>query len=248
MYPYFHIGSLMISTYFLVISLASTIGAIWFLRRTEGKDLSKVVAIDLTLICLLSGFAGARLLHVFYEDPTYYRADPRLILEIWNGGFVFLGGLMGATLGGYVFCRLRKLPFLYMLDLAIIPLSFSYAVGRLACFLNGCCYGRKCELPWAIILNGEPRHPSQLYASFWEFTVLAILIRVEPRLKTAGKLFGFWLVLHSLGRIVMEAFRDDPRGEMIIGQSLGTWLSIVMFCLGLGLVWPKPGPENAQIE
>ncbi|MGZ3723161.1 MAG: prolipoprotein diacylglyceryl transferase, partial [Bdellovibrionales bacterium] len=110
------------------------------------------------------------------------------------------------------------------------------------------CYGRRCELPWATILNGEHRHPTQLYASFWEFLVLGILIKFQSRLKTPGRLSGLWLILHSCGRIVMESFRDDPRGDMIASLSLATWLSVGMIVIGIGLIWPHAGPDNAQLE
>lgn len=238
MYPFLQLGPITISTYFLIISIAATIGAVWFLRRNSAQDLSRVIAIDFTLVAMISGFIGARLLHVLYEEPEYYRGSILRIFEVWNGGFVFLGGVLGGVAGVYSYCLLRKVPFLMMLDLAVIPLSFAYALGRIACFFNGCCFGRRCELPWAMTLNGEHRHPTQLYASFWEFAVLAILIAMQPRLKDSGRLVGLWLILHSIGRILMESFRDDPRGDMIMGLSLATWMSAAMIVMGIGLIWP----------
>jgi phosphatidylglycerol---prolipoprotein diacylglyceryl transferase len=239
MYPFLQIGPITISTYFLVISLASTVGAVWFLRRNAREKLSQVVAIDFTLVAIVGGFVGARLLHVFYEDPEFYRDHFSRVFAVWNGGFVFLGGVLGGVGAAYAYCLMRKIPFLMMLDLAVIPLSFAYAIGRDACFLNGCCYGRHCDLPWAVTLNGVPRHPTQLYASGWEFLVLFALIKFESKLKSPGRLTGLWLILHSIGRIIMESFRDDPRGDMIASLSLATWLSFGMIVMGIGLIWPS---------
>jgi len=246
MYPYLVIGPLTISTYFLVISVASTVGAIWFLRRAENQGYSRVLAIDITLVCLISGFTGARLLHVFFEDFAYYRGAWSRIFEIWNGGFVFYGGLLGGLLGGAIYCKLRHIPFWFTCDLAIVPLSLTYAIGRLACFLNGCCYGKVCELPWAVLMNGERRHPTQLYASLWEVMTLLILLSFGRRLKEPGRLTGLWLILHSIGRVLMENFRDDPRGEMINGFSLATWISAVLFVAGVILVAPEMQKKTVE--
>lgn len=253
MYPVIHLGPLEISTYFLVISLATTIGALWFLRRARGRGLSQIRAIDITLVCLLCGFAGARLLHVIYEEPEFYRASPLRVFEIWYGGFVFLGGLLGAVVGVLIFCRLRREPFLLWADLAALPVALTYALGRFACFLNGCCYGRYCELPWAITLAGTHRHPTQIYASLFELCSLGFLSKLEPRLKVSGTLFSVWLGLHAAGRLVMEYFRDDPRGELIFGASLGTWMSLGLMIFSVAL-WaslpavrgPSVGPKVAH--
>jgi len=248
MYPYLHIGTANISTYFLLISLASTLASFWFIGRMETHHLSRLLAIDLTLVTLVSAFVGARLLHVMYEEFAFYRENPRQILEIWNGGFVFYGGLLGGTAGIYIFCLLKRIPFELAMDMAALPASFAYGVGRLACFLNGCCYGRLCELPWAMNLHGEHRHPTQIYASVGEAFTLFVMLKAEPRFRQPGQLTGLWLVLHASNRLVMEHFRDDPRGDMMLGLSLGTWLSVALICVGIGLLWPRPQPAAPELQ
>lgn len=236
MYPVIHLGALEISTYFLVISLATTLGALWFLKRARHRGLSQIRAIDITLVCLGCGFAGARLLHVIYEEREFYRASPLRFFEIWYGGFVFLGGLLGAVTGVLIFCRLRREPFLLWADLAALPVALTYALGRVACFFNGCCYGRSCELPWAVTLAGTHRHPTQIYASLFEVCSLVFLLKLERRLKVSGTLFALWLGLHAAGRLMMEYFRDDPRGELLFGASLGTWMSLGLLIFS-GALW-----------
>lgn len=217
-----------VSTYFLIISLACTLGALWFIRRAAARGLEKVTAIDLTLLCLVAGFTGARLLHVFYEDFSYYQANPFAVLYIWNGGFVFLGGVIAAWAAGVLFCNLKKEPFWFWADAAAPPIAFAYAMGRVACFANGCCFGKECVLPWAVDMHGYLRHPAQLYATGWELLLLAVLLKIEPRTRTSGILFNLWLLGHAGGRLLMEAFRADPRGDLLLGLSLGTWMSIVL--------------------
>lgn len=235
MFPFIHFF-VPISTYFLVISIACTLGTIWFIRRAEEKSLNRVTAIDLTIVVLLGGIIGARLLHVVYEEPAFYRENPLAVFQVWNGGFIFLGGVAGAWIAGMLFCQIKNEPFWFWADIAVIPISFGYALGRIACFLNGCCYGKWCELPWAVYMQGGYRHPTQLYACLAEFVIVFILLKVEPKVRLSGSLFGSWLVLHSISRLIMEHFRDDPRGPSMAGLSLGTWMSFVLLVGGLLLL------------
>ncbi len=236
MYPFIHF-IVPISTYFLVISLACTLAVIWFIKRAEKRNLNRVTAIDFTLACLIGGVLGARLLHVFFEDLPFYREHPMAVFEVWNGGFIYLGGVIGAWAAAGIFCLIKREPFWFWADIAAIPISFGYAIGRLACFLNGCCYGKYCELPWAVYMQGGYRHPTQLYATFSELLILFVLIKIEPKVRMSGSLFGAWLVMHSLGRLLMEHFRDDPRGPAINGLSLGSWMSLALLVGGLSLLW-----------
>jgi phosphatidylglycerol:prolipoprotein diacylglycerol transferase len=223
-------------TYYLIISLSATASALWFLKRSEAQGLTRIAAIDFTLVVLVAGFLGARLTHVFYEEPAFYREHPWRVLEFWYGGFVYLGGLMGALLGAAFFCERRHEPLWMWADLAAPPAALAYALGRVGCFFNGCCYGRACELPWAVFMHGQHRHPTQLYAALWEGLTVLALLWIEPRFKRPGTLFGLWLVLHGMGRMLMEHFRDDPRGPLMAGLSLGTWLSAVLIGGGLFLL------------
>jgi phosphatidylglycerol---prolipoprotein diacylglyceryl transferase len=233
MYPHLNLFGLSISTYFLIISAASIVGSLWFIQRSRRRGLRRVDAVDLTLTGLIAGFIGARALHVLYEEPVFYYQNPGAVFEIWNGGFVFYGGLIGAWLGILGFCIWRKQPFWFWADIAAPPAALAYALGRIGCFLNGCCYGKICELPWAIQLHGAHRHPTQLYATFWELAVVGILLISERRIKGAGHLFNIWLLLHSVGRIVMEVFRDDPRGGLIGGLTISTWLAVTIIGIAL---------------
>lgn len=235
MLPFIHF-IVPISTYFLVISIACTLAVIWFVRRAEKRNLNRVTAIDLTISVLVGGLLGARLLHIFWEEPNFYRENPLAVFQVWNGGFIFLGGVVGAWIAGALFCQIRREPFWFWADIATIPVSFGYALGRIACFLNGCCYGKYCDLKWAVYMQGGYRHPTQLYASVLEFVILAILLKVEPKVRLSGSLFGSWLVLHSISRLIMEQFRDDPRGPSLAGLSLGTWMSVALLLGGLFLL------------
>ena len=244
MFPTLHLtSSVMIPTYYVVISLTVVLSLLWIVRRSEKLQLSLPRSLDLSLLIMVFGFIGGRLLHVFYESFDYYREDFWRIFYFWDGGFVYYGGAILAAIAGlaYLQRRARHDRGRY-LDMLAPVMSFAYALGRSACLLAGCCYGKYCDLPWAI----EGRHPTQLYAIAWELGVLCILLGFEKgrRLpsapfKAAGQLFYLWLVLHGIGRLIMESFRDDFRGPTL-GLSVSSWISIAIVILGLILLSKKP--------
>ncbi|MGZ3770167.1 MAG: prolipoprotein diacylglyceryl transferase [Bdellovibrio sp.] len=238
MYPVIPISpSVGIPTYYLIISLSICLGLIWVTRRASRFHLSTKITLDLSLIIMIGGFIGGRLFHVFYEDFSYYRENPLDVFKIWNGGFVFYGGAFVAGFFSvlYLFYRDRKNLKKY-LDLFAPVLSFTYILGRIACFFAGCCYGKYCDLPWSV----AGRHPTQAYAVFWEAGVLLILLGVEKTppskrqnnsLKKSGSIFFLWMVLHGFGRLLMESFRDDFRGPSY-WLSISSWISLAIIFWG----------------
>lgn len=234
-----------IPTYYLFVSLGFCLSLLWVVRRAEQSHLSREITLDVSLIVMISGFVGARLFHVFYENPEYYFENWIRLVEFWNGGFVFYGGALLAGLFAVMYLHFKtKGLFEGYLDLFAPVASFSYIWGRAACFLTGCCYGKYCELPWAI----SGRHPTQLYAAFWELGTLLILLGCEKIpaqsrrptfLANSGSVFYLWMILHACGRLLMEAFRDDFRGP-ILGLSISSWISMALILLGLYFIIRQP--------
>lgn len=249
MYPTLSLTSeIQIPTYYLVLSFTVCLGLLWSVRRADHLDLSRSTTLDIGLIIMVAGFFGGRLFHVLYEDFPYYREQPLRVLEFWNGGFVFYGGALLAAFLGFIYLR-KKAPTQIgaYLDLLAPVMALCYAVGRIACLLAGCCYGRFCDLPWAI----AERHPTQLYASLWEAGVLLILLGLEkgrelPKsenlFQRTGSIFYTWISLHALGRLLMEHFREDFRGPQW-GLSISSWISVGVLTLGLYLLFKKPGSK-----
>lgn len=250
MYPNLQLTSdLQIPTYYLVISVTVCICLLWINQRATKFKLSRKVTLDIGLIVMVAGFIGARLFHVFYEDFAYYQENGWRILEFWNGGFVFYGGAILAAVCGFTFLHFqRDVQNETYLDLFAPAFSLSYLLGRIGCLLAGCCYGRYCDLPWAL----SQRHPTQLYASLWELGVLIILLAAEKTERTArpkilrpqGAVFYLWISLHAAGRLLMEAFRDDFRGPTL-GLSISSWISVAILTIGLFLLLWKPTRANA---
>ena len=236
--PEINLGFVSLPTYYLVISLTYCICILWFYKRCEIRNLSQQRAMDLGMILLIAGFLGARLFHILFELPEYYLENPIEIINIWQGGFVFFGGFITAYLCAVYYARKNKLTFWLWHDTLAPVIALGYAMGRIACFLVGCCYGKVCELPWAYSLKQVhiasenishiTRHPTQLYAVGIELLILGFLLWFEKKRPPIGYVFLTWLGLHSLGRIFMEFFRDDPRGSEFFGLSISTWISMLL--------------------
>lgn len=255
MYPAIVFGSLVIPTYYLLISLGSWLGVMWFLKRTPPSD--EGLAINTTLIGLIAGFIGARLFHVLYEAPEIYLKDLRLVFEVWRGGYVYYGGLLVGLWVGYSYLKKRTLYIEPWLDRASLPLGLAYAVGRLGCFLNGCCYGRVCEMPWAVKFPSHigfgmallPRHPTQLYAAILELLAIAVLLKLENRrwFKWKSQLFWTWLSVHAVNRIIMEFWRDDDRGFALGRLSVSMTISLVLFGFSVWMLYKgKPATVKSS--
>ncbi len=264
MYPYLKLSEqLLIPTFYLVISLTASFLALWVVYRARSKNLPVSDALDIGLALLVGGFLGARLFHVLYEEPQFYFAHPMEILKLWHGGYVFYGGVFGALALGslLLWYKQKKLgntgfasTFWPWADFFAPIVALGYALGRIGCFLNGCCFGHPSSLPWALTfpshshwgMSLSSRHPTQLYAFVWEMLLVGALLwwdRRGSKLTSSppipGQLFLLWLAGHSLGRILMELFRDDFRGPQMLGGilSISSLISLVLLGTALALLW-----------
>lgn len=242
-------------TYIVINSLVFSLGIIWIYKRALKQGFNVNNVLDMAMYAMLGIFVGSRLVHVLVERPDYYMSHPWDVFKVWQGGFVYYGGLIGGTLTAYIVSRMKGMNLRRHLDLAAPVLALGYSIGRWGCFLAGCCYGRACDLPWAVKFPPGveaapfvPRHPTQIYSSLWEAGVFAVLILGERtgRLKGPGRLFGAWLLLHAIGRGIIEQFRDDFRGPAIFNLSISTWISLALAATGIWLLVTSKGRKNVS--
>jgi len=148
---------------------------------------------------------------------------------VWRGGLVYYGGLVGASLGFILYARLKKLPLWKGADILAPSIALGYVFGRIGCLMNGCCYGRVCELPWAIQFPNNPMHgtssmlrvwlgatdrslpvhPTQIYESLLNLALYAGLAWLYRRKKFDGQVFATYLVCYAILRSFVEMFRGD---------------------------------------
>jgi phosphatidylglycerol---prolipoprotein diacylglyceryl transferase len=234
MLPVIDLGFIQVPSFFLVFSIVMALAFYLTTLRSRKLHLSEKAALDLVLVLTLFGLIGARLGHVIFENLNFYTENPPKIFYFWEGGFVFYGGFIVSFVSGLLFLKFRKRSEFvkpYM-QLFTPILSLSYALGRIGCFLEGCCYGKYCDLPWAV----SGRHPTQLYSVIWELAVFIFLLAYESKnferlKKNPERLFFIWLVLHGTGRGLIEFLRDDFRGFSPV-LSISTWISLVLIMIG----------------
>jgi phosphatidylglycerol:prolipoprotein diacylglycerol transferase len=241
----FHFGPLTIRWYGAMMAIAFIAG-LWTASRRglrEGIPAEKILDIGPWLI--VGTIIGARALHV----ATYWREEfagkPLWeIFAVWNGGLVFYGGLVGASLAAILYARLKKLPLWKMADVLAPSIPLGYVFGRIGCFMNGCCYGRACALPWAVTYpegSGAPSfrvHPSQLYDSFLSLLLYLGLAWLYRRKKFDGQVFATYLLCYAVTRSIVESFRGDYSPVHLHGAlnlTPGQLISIGIFATGAAM-------------
>ena len=241
MYPFLTFNSsLLLSTYIFMMSMICSVSLLWAVKRADQKGFSRHKTLDYSLVIMIFGLLGARLVHVVFEYPDYYFENPLDIFLLYQGGFVFYGGFLSAFLGCFIVIKYRKDSPTVWMDFFTPIISLGYALGRIGCFLGGCCYGKPTygepfSVPWAVTFStgvaapaNIPLHPTQLYLSGSEFIIFALVLFVEKKkILPTGGLFYFWLLLHSVSRLTIEPFRGDFRGEVFLSLSLSSWISVV---------------------
>ncbi len=220
--------------YYLVISTIVCASLIWVRSRAIQQNFESRLVLDLSLMGLVSGFIGARLLHVIYEYPEIYWAQPWRVFDFGRGGYVYYGGLILGLFAPWLYLQMKKTVAINQyFDLVTPVISFGYAMGRIACFISGCCYGPVSDVFWAF----QHRHPTPLYATFIELTILGLILFFEKNreriflgfFKLSGRLFFIWLILHSTSRFFLEFWRDDFRGPQFL-FSISGWISMILMC------------------
>lgn len=199
------------------------------------------------LLCAMLGvIVGGRVGYVLvYNLPAFF-ADPLYLFQIAKGGMSFHGGFVGALIGGVVAARLTGVPYLTLLDLALIGVPIGLFFGRCANFVNGELWGAPTDLPWGVVFGGAagsmPRHPSQLYEALLEgvllFIVLFVLSRRRPPLPR-GSYTGVFMIGYGLCRFVIEFVRqpDAQLGYLWGGWlTMGQALSVPLIVVGIVLV------------
>jgi phosphatidylglycerol---prolipoprotein diacylglyceryl transferase len=161
-----------------------------------------------------------------------------------GSGLMFYGGLVGFLVATALFARFGGHSFVEILNRCTPGLALGHAVGRIGCFLEGCCYGSHCDLPWAVHNASAPSlvHPVQLYeASALALLGIALWRHETRRLQGLAERSsaGIYLVTYATVRFVLEFYRGDlTRGESM-GLSTSQWISLGIFVVGVGLLRSK---------
>ena len=223
MYPVaFYLGSLPILWYGVMMALAFLAGLWTATRRARLANISGDVIADVTLWLMLGSIVGARFVYVTTYWKQEFTDQPfREIFMIQHGGLVYYGGLVGATLAGIIYIRWKKLPVWKIADVLAPSIALGSVFGRIGCLLNGCCYGRACDLPWAIHFpadhetRGGGVHPTEIYDALLNLGLYFFLAWLFRRKKFDGQIFTIYLIFYAVFRSTVEYFRGDYPADHI---------------------------------
>jgi len=235
MYPVLcRLGGFTVNAYGFFIAVGFIVGFVLAIRTARANGIPFERVVDLFFYTLVSSILGSRILFVL-TDVDFFLHHPSKILNLWEGGLVFYGGLLCAIAVALVYMRRHRLPFLKWADLFSPPVALGLFFGRIGCFFAGCCYGKETSLAWAVVFTNPnslarlnvPLHPTQLYDAASGLAIFAILVWMERRKTFDGQVFGCFVFLYSITRYFIEMVRGDPRGSFL-GTALSTSQGIGM--------------------
>jgi len=252
----FHIGPLNLYTYGLFVALGF-MTAIWVSKKNAAPlGISSQTITDIFFVILISALLGSRLLYVLINFDSF-KNNLLDIFKIWNGGLVFFGGFLASVVTTAVYLKLKKFNIWKIADIIAPGVALGHAVGRIGCFFSGCCYGKACDLPFAIKFTnpeslapiGVYLHPTQIYSVFSNLILFFILSWLQKREKKFnGMVFLCYIMLYSLFRSIIEFFRGDFRGDFFfeflsMSQGIGLMVSLIAFIFLIKLYRPFYGPK-----
>ncbi|MCB9637501.1 MAG: prolipoprotein diacylglyceryl transferase [Myxococcales bacterium] len=257
-----YLGELKLHTYGAMISLGFIFGIALSIREGRRVGIGADRILDLAFWILIASMAGSRILFIITEWNSYWadlqRATPfynAKLFRVWEGGLVFHGGLIGGLVATLFFVRSHKMNFFLLADVVVPTVALGQFFGRLGCFSAGCCYGKPCDLPWAVSfptgLEAAAKghiHPTQLYEALATLAIFFAVVWIRRNKRFHGQALVGYLLLYACVRFFIEIFRGDiSRGFLFevdfvksaAGPDIFTWgqmISVGLFVLGLLLI------------
>ena len=191
---------------------------------------------------LVGALIGAKLLFILVSLEDIIKYDVSLE-AIFSGGFVFYGGLLGGLLGLIIYGKCFKMKFFPFADICAAVVPLGHAIGRIGCYLSGCCYGISYSGIGCVIYTetlgmtplNTPLLPIQLIESLCLLLLFVFLMIVYHKSKTVGNISGIYLISYGILRFILEFFRGDAeRGRLLLYTS--QWISLGLIICGIGIL------------
>ncbi len=225
------IGNIELYSYGFMIGLGVILGLIIASKRMEQAGLNPDDFFSFFVIIIICGIVGGRLIHVVLNKSSY--PTFKSVLDLREGGFAIHGVLLGGLLGSLAYCIAKRVRPGTLLDIIVPSVALGQSLGRIGCFLNGCCYGIPTNGNWGVQTRYAPglRHPYQLYESAADFLLFLGLMRLSKKTDTRGVVTLAYVFGYSLIRFSLEFFRDSEK--ILFGLSSAQWLSLVLLAASL---------------
>ena len=246
----FHIGSFELASYGLMTALAYMVASWYLYKRLHYIQLDKDTFWNIIFIAFVAALLGAKLLYLIVSWPEMGATFADKIhnaLHTFRYGFVFFGGAIAAIISLLIYFKKKHLPVLQTADFMVVGLPLGHAIGRIGCFLAGCCHGKPTDLPWGVVFTdphslvapeylGVHLHPTQLYESLLNLLLFFILQHLYKKHPRCGSVLVAYVVGYALLRFSIEFFRGDYRGGFLLGFSPSQLIALCTAVLALG-VW-----------
>lgn len=275
MFPYFDLLGLRLHPYGILVSGGYLLGLAWVIHNRRHLELEDRPFWALAYTLLFGTLIGARV-GFYIVEWDFILQNPSFIWRQWQAGYVLLTGLIGSIIAGWAYQLVynrthRPRTYLPVADYWLTAGALGHGLGRIGCFLQGCCHGSPTHVPWAVSfthpassvppeLRGAPLHPVQLYEAAGELAIFFFLAYwVLPRIRAGRLRYGMaflgHLFLYSTLRFFLEFLRGDYRGALfstVLSPSqwlaLGTALAVAAVCLRRGIVVRRPEDHTLFLD
>ena len=249
MYPIaFKLGSLTVHSYGIMIALAFLAGLWTATLRARRENIPGERITDVVTWIMVGSIIGARTVYVTTWHEEFAGQPWTEIFAVWHGGLVYYGGLIGGIIAALLYAWWKKMPVWKMADVLAPSIALGSFFGRAGCLLNGCCYGRQTDLPWAITFTNPlahelsntplnvPLHPTQIYDGLLNLALYFFLAWLFRRKKFDGEIIATYLICYAIIRSIVEVFRGDyTKLHYHLGLTPAQWISVPIFITGLAL-------------
>lgn len=243
------IGNINIYWYAIFIAIAFII-AIFGLKKDSKKykiDYNDIL--ELMIITIPISIISARLYYIIF-NLDYYSNNLIEMINIKNGGLAIYGGILGAVVTIAIFCKIKKIKILDMLDMLVPYLALGQAIGRWGNFVNGEAHGRVTNsiFRMGIVENGiyMEVHPTFLYESICTLIIFFILKYLKNNRRYPGQLTYIYLLMYSFVRAIIEGLRTD---SLMLGNvRISQLISIIIFVITLIiLIYKKKKMDKTKL-
>jgi len=227
-------GILFISSFFIGLEILK-----WIYKRENRKV---EVLENLVFYIFIGAIIGARLVHCYFYQPSYYLEHPFEVLAVWKGGLASHGGMIGVLITLLFFVKYHKESYLWLLARFTIVGALTAAAIRIGNFINSEIIGLPTELPWAIVfqrIDTIPRHPVQLYEALAYIFIFILLLSIYKKSKftTSTKILPpLFLVTLFTARFFIE-YTKTRQADYTTGLPFSTGQMLSIPLIIIGLVW-----------
>lgn len=272
-----------VAWYGILITCGMILAVLCALRLAKKEQISSDDILDLAFTVIVFGVIGARTYYVLFtwdkynylvtsavSDGTVWGAISAFFsnlwgtfvncIAVWNGGLAIYGGILAGLLSGFIFAKIKKIPFLKIFDILAPCVTIGQIIGRWGNFINIEAFGSETDLPWrmgisfsmdggATFISEQFVHPTFLYESLWNLAGLAILLLLYKKgKKFNGQSFCTYLIWYGFGRMLIEGLRTDSLmlGNLRVSQGVG-FVSLVLGIM-LMVIFAKNSKKSAKAE